>query len=85
MRTYARDRYQLSQVERLVEKSYQTYLVHECNNQKVYKESLEKQALQSKDMTELERQNQLKKANDFELSRCIELQELYGGYNQDRR
>mmetsp|Transcript_12044 Transcript_12044/g.22533 ORF Transcript_12044/g.22533 Transcript_12044/m.22533 type:complete len:445 (-) Transcript_12044:36-1370(-) len=78
LRTYARDRYQLSQVERMVENSYKTFLVNECNNQKKYKFSLEKQAMQSRDMSEEDKQKQLKKASEFELSRCIELQELYG-------
>lgn len=78
LRTYARDRYQLSQVERMVENSYKTFLINECNNQKNYKRSLETQAMQSRQMTEAERQTQLKKASEFELSRCIELQDLYG-------
>ena len=77
LRTYARDRYQLSQVERMVEKSYKNYLVHECSNQKHYKKSLEKQA-QRAGMTASDRQRQLKKAQEFELSRCIELGELFG-------
>lgn len=78
LRTYARDRYQLSQVERMVENSYKTFLVNECNNQKIYKKSLETQAMQSRDMTEVEKQKQLRKASEFELSRCIELNDLYG-------
>merc|ERR1719296_146502 len=41
LRTVARDRYQLSQVERMVERSYQTYLHDECKNQKAYKRKLE--------------------------------------------
>jgi hypothetical protein len=33
LKTYARDRYQLSQVERMVEGAYENYLVKECTNQ----------------------------------------------------
>ena len=77
LRTYARDRYQLSQVERMVEKSYKNYLVNECNNQKVYKKSLERQAMHTHGTTEADRQRMSRKAQEFELSRCIELQELF--------
>lgn len=78
LRTYARDRYQLSQVERMVEKSYNKYLVDECNNQKIYKASLERQVRNRKDLTDLEKDKQLKKAKDFDLTRCFELNELFG-------
>jgi len=61
----------------MVEKSYKTYLVNECSNQKVYKKSLEKQAMNRKGMTEADRQRHLRKAQEFELSRCIEFQELF--------
>ena len=76
--TYARDRYQLAQVERMVEKSYKNYLVNECKNQQNYKLSLQQQARTRKGLTEEDRARQLKKAEDFELSRCIELNELFG-------
>jgi hypothetical protein len=74
--TYGRDRYQLGQVERMVEKSYKNYLINECNNQQIYKKSLLQQA-KSRKVAEADRERQLKKANEFELSRCIELQELF--------
>ena len=77
LRTYARDRYQLGQVERMVEKSYKTYLVNECNNQKSYKLQLQNQAKTRKGLTSEDRERQLKKAEQFELSRCIELNELF--------
>lgn len=77
LRTYARDRYQLSQVERMVEKSYKNYLIHECNNQKIYKANLERSAKDRHGMTQVDRDRQLKKAQEFELSRCIELEELF--------
>ena len=75
-RTYARDRYQLGQVERMVEKSYQKYLFAECKNQKVYKRALE-QAAERNGMTESDRVRQRKKADEFELSRCLELEDLF--------
>ena len=77
LRTYARDRYQLGQVERMVEKSYKTYLSNECNNQKNYKLQLQNQARTRKGLTQEDRERQLKKAEQFELSRCIELDELF--------
>ena len=77
LRIYARDRYQLSQVERMVEKSYKNYLIHECNNQKIYKANLERSAKDRHGMTQVDRDRQLKKAQEFELSRCIELEELF--------
>jgi hypothetical protein len=74
MRSYYRDRYQLAQVERMVEQSYRQYLQKECTNQRTYKKQLEKDALKS----ELEaREGNLKKAKAFELSRCEELQDLF--------
>mmetsp|Transcript_10453 Transcript_10453/g.21752 ORF Transcript_10453/g.21752 Transcript_10453/m.21752 type:complete len:401 (+) Transcript_10453:222-1424(+) len=44
LRTIHRDRYQLTQVERMVEKSYERYLFDECKNQKAYKRNLELKA-----------------------------------------
>ncbi len=77
LNTYARDRYQLGQVERMVEKSYRNYLVNECKNQKAYKMSLEHQARSTRGLTDADRERQWKKAQEFELSRCTELQELF--------
>jgi hypothetical protein len=62
----------------MVEKSYKTYLVNECSNQKTYQNSLERQAKDGRGKTEADRQRQLRKAQEFELSRCIELGELFG-------
>mmetsp|Transcript_28359 Transcript_28359/g.51264 ORF Transcript_28359/g.51264 Transcript_28359/m.51264 type:complete len:446 (+) Transcript_28359:148-1485(+) len=76
LRTVARDRYQLSQVERMVEVSYQRYLVDECKNQKAYKRKLEILSAKSK-LSEVERANLVKKANGFQLSRCMELEDLF--------
>ena len=77
MRTYARDKFQLSHVERMVEKSYKNYLMNECKNQQMYKLSLEKAASSRNGMTQVDRERQLKKAQEFELSRCIELESLF--------
>lgn len=75
MTTYYRDRYQLAQVERMVENSYQQYLVDECYSQKRYKKQLQ---LVAQKMPESDaRERSMKKANEFELSRCTELEDLF--------
>lgn len=74
MRSYYRDRYQLAQVERMVERSYHQYLAAECRNQRMYKKQLESDAMR---MPEEKREKSLEKAKEFELSRCIELQDLF--------
>ena len=76
LRTVARDRYQLSQVERMVERSYSTYLIDECKNQKAYKRKLEILSTK-KNINEIEKSNLVKKANGFVLSRCMELEDLF--------
>lgn len=77
MRTYYRDRYQLAQVEKMVESSYHQYLVSECKNQETYKIQLVKNAKTAHGLTEAEREKQFKKAEGFELTRCIELEGLF--------
>ncbi|KAL7439872.1 hypothetical protein ACHAXH_006519 [Discostella pseudostelligera] len=78
LRTIARDRYQLSQVERMVERSYESYLMEECKNQKLYKRRLEKRASSThRTLKEEERLVLKKKAEEFELSRCMELEDLF--------
>lgn len=77
IRTYARDPYQLRQVESMVEKSYKKYLEKECNSQKGYKQQLERLAMNTNGLTEADRQKRLRKAQEFELKRCIELRELF--------
>lgn len=79
LRTYARDRYQLAQVERMVEKSYQKYLRKECQEQKNYKETLEKNAMSTKD------EKEMNKARLFQLTRCEELEDLFGVLHQKKR
>jgi DnaJ family protein B protein 12 len=77
MRTSSRDKYQLSQVERVVEQSYEKYLVNECHTQRVYKANLQNQAKWRKGLTSTDRERELKKAHAFELKRCDELTELF--------
>lgn len=76
VRTIGRDRYQLSQVERMVEESYKRYLSDECKNQKDYKKKLETLAMK-RTIPEQERNSLMRKANNFDLTRCIELEELF--------
>jgi hypothetical protein len=93
LRTVARDRYQLSQVERMVENSYRTYLQAECKAQRSYKKRLEtlggtatittqqkKKKDGSSNKNDAERANIAKKAASFELTRCIELEDLFPQY-----
>jgi hypothetical protein len=82
MRSFARDRYQLSQVERMVETAYEKYLVTECKSQQQYKRSLERSAAKRHGMSQKDRENLMKKAADFELSRCTELEDLFPKYKR---
>eukprot|EP00536_Pseudo-nitzschia_multiseries_P005674 jgi/Psemu1/303527/fgenesh1_kg.109_\ len=83
LRTLYRDRYQLAQVERMVERAYENYLVDECNGQRRHKKELLKEA-QSKE-TEEEIEMAKKTAEKFQLSRCIELNEFFPLRNAGRR
>lgn len=99
MRTYARDRYQLAQVERMVEKTYEKYLRQECKTQQTYKATLQHNAAvykhkrhtngdtqqQSEATMEAERERQLKKASEFQLTRCDELENLFGSVYRNQR
>jgi Domain of unknown function (DUF1977) len=76
LRIFTRDRYQLSQVELLVERAYENYLIRECKAQKEYKKRLLTKAEQ-KEYSDEEKQRLLKFANEFELSRCDELMDLF--------
>lgn len=82
MRTYYRDRFQRAQVERMVEKSYEKYLIAECKNQQLYKRQLERNARERKGLMPEDRERQLKKAAEFELTRCIELEGLFPQSNR---
>lgn len=59
----------------MVENSYQQYLVDECYSQKRYKKQLQLVAQKMPDSDARERS--MKKANEFELSRCTELEDLF--------
>ena len=75
LRAYGTNRYQLGQVERLVENAYEQYLYEECTKQSNYKASLEKQARREKDADR--QQQQMRRAAAFELTRCLELDDLF--------
>jgi len=83
LRTLYRDRYQLAQVERMVERAYENYLVDECNIQRRYKKGqlAEAQKKPTEDEIEVARRT----AEKFELSRCIELNDLFPLPNMGRR
>ena len=51
------------------------YLGTECKSQQRYKASLQRDAASGR--TEEDRKKRMRKADEFELSRCIELEELF--------
>ena len=69
--------------ERMVERAYENYLVEQCNAQTAYKKQLQKNARLVRNPVEKERKQ--KKAAEFTLTRCEELQELYPGRNERKR
>lgn len=75
MRTYYRDRYQLSQVERMVEKAYENYLVNECNSQKKFKRKLLAEV--DRKVTPAEAEKARRIAAEYDLTRCVELNDLF--------
>ena len=75
LRTYARDRFQLSKVEHMVERAYENYLVNECSAQTEYKKRLFNLAQKEQDAESKERR--LKVAREFVSSRCDELTDLF--------
>jgi len=83
LRTLYRDRYQLAQVERMVEKAYENYLVDECNVQRKHKKKLLAEAKTKP--TDYESEIARRTAEKFELSRCIELNDLFPLRNAGRR
>ena len=83
LRTLYRDRYQLAQVERMVEGAYENYLVDECNTQRRYKKSLLAEAKNK--VTEEEIELARMTAEKFQLSRCVELNDLFPLRNMGRR
>lgn len=75
LRTYHRDRYQLSQVERMVENAYEQYLYRECQNQLQHRKTLYRKAKILKDYREKEKTRKL--ADEYVASRCDELDDLF--------
>ena len=75
MRAINRDRSQLVKIERMVETSYESYLVDQCNTQRKHKKSMISQA-NTKPTLE-ERQAAKASAEKIALSRCVELNELF--------
>ena len=74
-RKYGKNPYQLGQVERMVEHAYEDYLVTECRTQTQFKINLEKEARRLRDPAAQEQQ--MRKAAEFDLSRCTELDDLF--------
>jgi len=77
LRTIQRDRYQLTQIERIVERSYENYLQGECYRQRIFKSQMENKAKSRKDLSPEDRDRELKRAQEFVLTRCEELMELF--------
>ena len=75
LRSYYRSRSQLVRVERMVENAYEQYLLAECTKQQNYKKRLLSGA--RKERTAEGQNKLLQQANAFELSRCLELVDLY--------
>ena len=59
----------------MVEKAYEQYLYDECSKQSNYKSSLEKAAKNEKNPET--QQVQARRAAEFELTRCTELDDLF--------
>ena len=85
LRTVQRDRYQLSQIERIVERSYQNYLQGECHSQKLFKAQMEQKAKNRKGIAPEDRERELKRAQEFKLTRCEELVELFPRLQSQQR
>jgi hypothetical protein len=76
-RTYAQNNYQLRRVEQMVEVAYEQYLIEECTKQRNYKKRLQVNANTLKMVSEEDKARKIKQADEFELSRCLELGDLY--------
>ena len=64
----------------MVEQAYKNYLVRECGTQQQYKKKLQTAAETEKDP--LEQAKKVKLAEEFELSRCSELHDLFPNRKQ---
>lgn len=60
----------------MVERSYERYLVDECKNQKEYKKKLERMTSNTR-ISEVDRNKLAKKLAGFDLTRCLELEDLF--------
>ena len=60
----------------MVEVAYEQYLIEECTKQRNYKKRLQTNAINLKVESE-EKTRKIKQADAFELSRCLELEDLY--------
>lgn len=60
----------------MVEVAYEHYLIEECAKQRNYKKRLQINSNNMKAASE-EKARKMKQANEFELSRCLELGDLY--------
>lgn len=75
MKTIYRNRYKIAQVERMVQSAYEGYLVEECRSQEKYKSTLLAEANKKESPDEMKAAR--KAAQQFQLSRCDELSDLY--------
>lgn len=62
-----------------MERAYENYLIQECRAQRDYKNRL--RTVAEREAIEEERTRQLKVADEFELSRCDELFDLFPNNN----
>lgn len=76
-RTYYRDRFQLAQVERMVERAYERYLLNECKAQRQFRQRLEYKANHNSALTPEDRAKKVKEAKEFQLTRCEEFRDLF--------
>lgn len=76
VRTYAQNHHQMRRVEQMVESAYEQYLIEECTKQRNYKRKLQINANNMQAPPE-EKARKMKQATEFELSRCLELTDLY--------
>lgn len=60
----------------MVERSYERYLMEECKNQKDYKKKLERMSTNTR-ISEEDRNKLTKKLAGFDLTRCVELEDLF--------
>jgi hypothetical protein len=67
----------------MVEVAYENYLINECKKQMSFKNSLEKEAIKLPTVEEQERA--LRRAKEFELGRCTELEDLFPQKKNYRR